>query len=76
MPRARKPKPPERADEARFRTFVQSSVVGFFRYEVDPPVSIDAQREDLHRALHAAVLADCNDAFARMYGFSSRDDLI
>jgi PAS domain S-box-containing protein len=76
MPRTRKPKLPDRADEARFRTFVQSSVVGFFRYEVDPPVSIDAKREDLHRALHAAVLADCNDAFARMYGFQSRDELI
>lgn len=66
-----------RQSEERYRAFVQNSTEGIWRMEFEPPVDtslpIDVQLDQLYRS---ARLVECNDAMARMYGFSHAEGLI
>src|SRR5437660_185852 len=62
--------------EDNYRMFVAQSSEGIFRQELDAPIPIDLPGEQLvHRILQDSYMAECNDAMARMYGFSSGRDL-
>jgi two-component system, cell cycle sensor histidine kinase and response regulator CckA len=73
----------KRADEAlrhseeRYRAFVEQSSEGIFRMEYNPPVPCDLPiSEQLEWGLKHGLMAECNDAMARMYGRASAQDLI
>lgn len=66
-----------RASEERYKAFVANSTEGVYRMEFDPPV--DTARppaEQLARAYAGGRFAECNDAFARMYGFDRADEIV
>lgn len=66
-----------RASEERYRAFVANSSEGVFRIEMDQPIAVDlSTREQAELFLQRAYLAECNEAFARMYGYDSPDPLI
>lgn len=66
-----------RRREEDYRRFVAQSSEGIFREEMDAPVSIDLPEDDLvQHILFDSYMAECNDALARMYGFTSGQELI
>jgi PAS domain S-box-containing protein len=66
-----------RRHEENYRRFVAQSSEGIFREEMDAPVSIDLPEDELvQHILFDSYLAECNDALARMYGFTSGEQLI
>ena len=66
-----------RQSEERYRAFIQNSTEGIWRMEFDPPLdtslSVQTQIEQIYRS---ARVVECNDAMARMYGFSNAEGLI
>lgn len=63
--------------EEDYRRFVARSSEGIFREELNPPVSIDLPEDALvHHILYDSFMAQCNDAMARMYGFTSGHELV
>jgi PAS domain S-box-containing protein len=66
-----------RASEARYRAFVVNSTEGVYRLEFDPPVDTALPPdEQVARVYRAGRFAECNDAFARMYGFARPDEIV
>jgi len=66
-----------RRHEENYRRFVAQSSEGIFREEMDAPVSIDLPEDELvQHILFDSYMAECNDALARMYGFTSGEQLI
>ena len=66
-----------RDSEERYRTFVAQSTEGIWRSEMDQPFSIDLpEDEQVDRLLQYGYLAECNDAYAQMYGYEKADDII
>jgi PAS domain S-box-containing protein len=65
----------ERSEE-RYRSFIQRSSEGIWRIEVATPVPVDLpEDEQIARFYRDAILAECNDAMARMYGFREAREL-
>lgn len=63
--------------EADYRRFVAQSSEGIFREELDTPLAIDLPEDDLiHHIMHDSYFAECNDALARMYGFTTGQELV
>jgi PAS domain S-box-containing protein len=66
-----------RESQARYQRFLQISVEGIWRLEAVPPVPIDlepvAQAELI---LERTRVGECNDAFARRYGFGRPEDMV
>ncbi|MBC7805017.1 MAG: PAS domain S-box protein [Akkermansiaceae bacterium] len=62
--------------EERYRAFIANSAEGIWRFEAEEPIALglseEAQVESFYRV---GYLAECNDAFARMYGFALADEL-
>jgi PAS domain S-box-containing protein len=66
-----------RRREEDYRSFVAQSSEGIFREDLDAPVAIDLPEEELiHHIIHDSYMAECNDAMARMYGFTSGQELL
>jgi len=66
-----------RKNEEGYRRFVAQSSEGIFREELDAPVAIDLPEDELVRhIIHDSYMAECNDAMARMYGFTAGRELI
>ncbi len=66
-----------RRREEDYRRFVAQSSEGIFRQEMDAPVSIDLPEDELvQHILFDSYMAECNDALAKMYGFTSGQELI
>jgi len=66
-----------RRSEENYRMFVAQSSEGIFRQDLDVPLSIELQEEDLARLiLHHSFMAECNEAMARMYGLNSPAELL
>jgi PAS domain S-box-containing protein len=62
--------------EERYRSFIQRSSEGIWRFELTSPVAIDLSEEEQIACFHRdGYLAECNDAMARMYGFREASEL-
>ncbi|MBN8583629.1 MAG: PAS domain S-box protein [Ignavibacteria bacterium] len=65
-----------RNSEERYRAFVKQSTEGIWRFEFLEPIStklpIDEQVKNVFRY---GYLAECNDVFAKMYGYESAADI-
>ncbi|HMQ79837.1 MAG TPA: PAS domain S-box protein [Ignavibacteria bacterium] len=65
-----------RNSEERYRAFVKQSTEGIWRFEFLEPVStklpIDEQVKNVFRY---GYLAECNDVFAKMYGYEAAADI-
>lgn len=61
-----------RRSEERYRALVSNSTEGIWRMEYQPPVDTTLPHEaQVQALLHNGRFAECNDAFARMYGLGS-----
>jgi len=66
-----------RQSEERYRTFIEQSSEGVSRLEFKPPVPVTLAEEAQVDAMYAsATVAECNDAMARMYGFTEARELV
>ena len=66
-----------RESEERYRAFVRNSTEGIWRMEFEPPVDISLPIEvQVDQMYRSARLVECNDAMARMYGFSDAEGLM
>jgi PAS domain S-box-containing protein len=69
--------PPATESEERYRTFIQLSHEGIWRFESDGPISTDLpEDEQIDRMFRHGRLAECNEAMARMYGYESAAQLV
>ncbi len=63
--------------EERYRTFIEYANEGIWRFDTREPIHTDLPTEQqIELLFQHAYLAECNDAFARMYGVESRHSLI
>jgi PAS domain S-box-containing protein len=63
--------------EEAYRQFVARSSEGIFREDLIAPVPVDLPEEEIiSRIRQDAVVSECNDALARMYGFNSAKEMI
>lgn len=61
----------------RYRAFIENSSEGIWRFEAEPPVSTDLPEDEQIDAFYrSGFLAECNNAFARMYGFARAEELV
>ena len=66
-----------RRGEERYRAFIAQTSEGVSRLEIEPPVPVTLSEDQQIDALYAgARIAECNDAMARMYGYSEAQDLV
>jgi PAS domain S-box-containing protein len=63
--------------ESSFRGFMLLRSEGVVRYDGEPKLSIDwPEREQAEFLLDHALVAECNDAYARLYGLECARDMI
>jgi PAS domain S-box-containing protein len=66
-----------RRSEERYRDFVEQSGEGVWRCEFDAPIPTSLPvHEMIPRLLNDGYIAECNTAFARMYGYDNPMELI
>src|SRR5919106_4970472 len=66
-----------RESEVRYRSFVEQSREGIWRFELEEPVPTDqAPDEQVERFYRHSYLAECNDAMARMYGYARAEEIV
>ena len=66
-----------RRREEDYRRFVAQSSEGIFRQELDAPLPVTLPEDELiHHILCDSYMAECNDAMARMYGFTSGQEML
>ncbi len=60
-----------------YRSFVMESDEGFWIAELKSPLSVQASEDEQAKHLFQyAVIVECNQAFAKMYGFGSPHELV
>jgi two-component system cell cycle sensor histidine kinase/response regulator CckA len=65
-----------RASEERYRAFIEQTAEGVWRIELEDPMPVSLTEDEQIEYFYAhAVLAECNDAMARMYGLEHASDL-
>jgi len=66
-----------RKSEERYRAFIEQSSEGIWRCELDEPVPVDLpEEEQVERFFRHAMLAECNQVMARMYGLDSEAEIL
>src|SRR5215204_473832 len=66
-----------RESEVRYRSFVEQSREGIWRFELEEPVPTDlAPDEQVECFYRHGYLAECNDAMARMYGYARAEEIV
>jgi two-component system, chemotaxis family, CheB/CheR fusion protein len=62
--------------EERYRSFIQNTSEGIWRFELDQPIDTRlSEEEQIEQIYKYAYLAECNDAMAKMYGYASAADI-
>jgi PAS domain S-box-containing protein len=65
-----------RESEQRYKDFISHSSEGVWRIELEPPVSLDLPKEEIaERFFRDGSVAELNDAFARIFGYTSAEEL-
>ena len=66
-----------RQSEERYRNFVQNAGEGIWRIEFPKPIPLDLPADEQMQALlSTGVVAECNDALARMGGFGRAENVV
>jgi PAS domain S-box-containing protein len=65
----------QRAQE-RYRAFIEQTSEAVWRFELDQPIPLTLSEDRQLEAFYAARLAECNDATARMYGYTRAADIV
>ncbi|MGH3368476.1 MAG: PAS domain S-box protein, partial [Nocardioidaceae bacterium] len=66
-----------RASEERYRAFIEQTAEAVWRCEVREPIPVTlSEDEQIDRMYAGAVLAECNDAMARQYGYEKAGELV
>ena len=66
-----------RESEERYRSFIEQSTEGIWRFELEEPVPTDlTPDEQIERFYRHGYLAECNDAMARMYGCTRAKEIV
>jgi PAS domain S-box-containing protein len=66
-----------RESEERYRAFVVNSSEAIWRFALEQPLPLDRSEDELVECFYQyGYLAECNVAMARMYSFSSPDEMI
>jgi PAS domain S-box-containing protein len=66
------------ASEERYKTFIRQSSEGIYRFESDPDVPVylhEDTDQQIYKFYQSAILAECNNVMARMYGFDSAEEI-
>ena len=65
----------KRSDE-RYRAFIAQSTEGIYRLEFNEPIKIDLPDDDIISLIYEhGRLVECNDVFARMYGYKNSSEI-
>ncbi|HSG44161.1 MAG TPA: GAF domain-containing protein, partial [Anaerolineales bacterium] len=63
--------------QERINFFLANTSEGVYRVDYDPPIPIEISYEEQYKlSRERGRFGECNDAIARMYGFSSRDEML
>jgi len=62
--------------EQPYRSLVELTADAVFCYEHNPPISTHLTLDEQINRLYEGVLVDCNDACAKVYGATGRDEVI
>lgn len=63
--------------EERYRTFIENSSEGIWRFELEKPLKVSASsKKQIVHFYKYAFLAECNDALAKMYGYKRASDIV
>ena len=66
-----------RRSEERYRSFVEQSTEGIWRFELEESLPTDLPEEaQVSHFYRYAYLAECNDVLARMYGFTRAEEIV
>jgi PAS domain S-box-containing protein len=66
-----------RESEERYRAFISQSTEGIWRLETDPPIPLSLPEDEMIEQFYKGTfIAECNEALAKMYGYSSVEDLV
>lgn len=66
-----------RKEEERYKAFITNSTEGIWRFELKVPLSIhEPVKKQIEHCYEYAYLAECNDVFAKMYGYKKAEDII
>lgn len=66
-----------RESEERYKTFINHISEGIWRVDFENPIPISLPiEEQIHKLMYESSVGECNEIFARMYGFQSTDEIL